>query len=307
MRYPGGKNGSGVYQRLISMMPPHDVYIELFAGSAAILRRKRPAALSYAFDLNPKTLVDLASHLPAEYFELFSDPYKYTSRTSWAIPGTDVVNLKIENEDAIKVLDSRLAAGRVFWGVNDPARTLIYADPPYLVESRRSKNPIYEFEMMDRPKHVELLDKLAAVPCMVMISGYRTPLYNRKLKAWRTEDIPTTNRAGQKVIETVWLNFPEPFELHDYEHVGKDFRDRWRIEKKARNWVRQLANMPALERYAILGRLNELKDLFGQSEDPAAALAAADIARKARRKVRESKSAVTPDPLLAAEPGELFE
>lgn len=303
MKYPGGKNGSGVYQRLISMIPPHDVYIELFAESAAILRRKRPAAKSYAFDLDPKTVAELCRHLPPEYFELIeadADVAQYRE------PGSPAgSNLFIERADGLAALDM-FAAGRVFWGVNDPARTIIYADPPYLIESRRSKNPIYEFEMMDRPKHVELLDKLAAVPCMVMISGYRTPLYNRKLKAWRTEDIPTTNRAGQKVIETVWLNFPEPFELHDYEHVGKDFRERWRIEKKARNWVRQLAAMPPHERYAILGRLNELKSIFATSEEPAAALAAAEIARKARRKVRESKPAVTPDPLLSAEPGDLF-
>jgi DNA adenine methylase len=290
------------------MMPPHDVYIELFAGSAAILRRKRPAARSFAYDLNVKTLADLASHLPAEYFEAFQDA-RFSDLTPWtefAEPGLDRINLTLYRADALAALD-RYAAGQIFWGLNDPARALIYADPPYLAESRKSKKPIYDFEMLERSKHIELLDKLAAVPCMVMISGYENPLYNRKLKAWRKETIPTVNRAGERVIETVWLNFPEPYELHDYEHVGKDFRDRWRIEKKARNWVRQLANMPALERYAILGRLNELKELFATTEDPAAALAAAEIARKARRKVRESKPAVTPDPLSSAEPGELFE
>ena len=30
--YPGGKSGSGVYQKLINLMPPHDVHIEPFLG-----------------------------------------------------------------------------------------------------------------------------------------------------------------------------------------------------------------------------------------------------------------------------------
>ena len=38
MRYPGGKNNSGSYQQIISEIPLCDIYIELFAGSAAVWR-----------------------------------------------------------------------------------------------------------------------------------------------------------------------------------------------------------------------------------------------------------------------------
>ncbi len=41
--YPGGKAGSGVYQKIINQIPPHNVYIEPFLGGGAILRFKRPA------------------------------------------------------------------------------------------------------------------------------------------------------------------------------------------------------------------------------------------------------------------------
>ncbi|HXJ73601.1 MAG TPA: hypothetical protein VNM37_12130, partial [Candidatus Dormibacteraeota bacterium] len=51
MSYPGGKNGAGVYQRIISMMPPHQVYIEPFLGGGAIARLKRPAPVNIAMDL----------------------------------------------------------------------------------------------------------------------------------------------------------------------------------------------------------------------------------------------------------------
>jgi DNA adenine methylase len=57
--YPGGKNGAGVFQRIISQMPPHDVYIEPFLGGGAVLRLKRPAALSIGIDRD-RAALDLA-------------------------------------------------------------------------------------------------------------------------------------------------------------------------------------------------------------------------------------------------------
>ena len=32
MSYPGGKNGAGVYQKIINLMPPHDRYFEPLGG-----------------------------------------------------------------------------------------------------------------------------------------------------------------------------------------------------------------------------------------------------------------------------------
>ena len=51
MRYPGGKNHTGTFQKIINLMPPHRVYIEPFLGSGAILRLKKPAAVSIGVDL----------------------------------------------------------------------------------------------------------------------------------------------------------------------------------------------------------------------------------------------------------------
>lgn len=51
MPYIGGKSQSGVYQRIINLIPPHGVYIEPFLGSGAILRLKKPApVISYGVD-----------------------------------------------------------------------------------------------------------------------------------------------------------------------------------------------------------------------------------------------------------------
>lgn len=45
MPYLGGKSQAGTYQRIINLIPPHDVYIEPFLGGGAIARLKRPARL----------------------------------------------------------------------------------------------------------------------------------------------------------------------------------------------------------------------------------------------------------------------
>src|SRR5919198_2325026 len=56
MTYPGGKNAPGVYQTIINHMPPHEVYIEPFLGSGAILRLKRPARVNIGIDADPQAI-----------------------------------------------------------------------------------------------------------------------------------------------------------------------------------------------------------------------------------------------------------
>lgn len=53
MIYPGGKNGYGMYQKIINQIPRHDKYIELFLGSGSILRHKRPAQQNTGVDIDP--------------------------------------------------------------------------------------------------------------------------------------------------------------------------------------------------------------------------------------------------------------
>jgi DNA adenine methylase len=303
MKYNGGKNGSGVYQRLICMIPPHDVYVELFLGSGAILRRKRPAEImSYGYELNPAAIAELAAHIPAE----FGTVEYHVGGFFASSPIGEKATLYIDNSDGLAALRNIYCAESAFWLTQDPARTVIYADPPYLLETRKSKAAIYQFEMFDRAQHTEFLDLAAACPAKVLISAYENALYNRKLRHWRREQIPTTNRAGRRTIETVYMNFPEPFELHDFQYVGADHRERWRITKKLRRWEQNFRNMPALERYAILGRLNEIRAEFGQHEIERDTSAANRRKRIARRRQREQNPRPTPDPALRSIEQELF-
>ena len=53
------------------------------------------------------------------------------------------------------------------------------------------------------------------------------------------------------------MNYPEPFELHDYSYLGDNFRERERIKRKKDRWVLRLEQMPTLERFAILSIIEE--------------------------------------------------
>lgn len=44
MSYLGSKAASGVYQKIIAEMPPHDTYIETHLGGGAVMLRKPCAA-----------------------------------------------------------------------------------------------------------------------------------------------------------------------------------------------------------------------------------------------------------------------
>ena len=55
-------------------------------------------------------------------------------------------------------------------------KELIYCDPPYLRETRKKHYSIYKYEY-SVAQHIELLNVIKSIPCMVMISGYESSLY----------------------------------------------------------------------------------------------------------------------------------
>jgi site-specific DNA-adenine methylase len=78
MRYIGGKNQAGTWKRIVALFPPHRVYIEPFLGSGAVLRGKRPAAVSIGVDLatpNP-ALIELCDFHKGDGIS-FLERYKF--------------------------------------------------------------------------------------------------------------------------------------------------------------------------------------------------------------------------------------
>jgi len=235
MTYPGGKGGSGVAQQIINQIPPHRVYIEAFLGSGTILRTKLPASSSIGIDSD------------AAVISQWGSPIDENSVTApWIIPPGTIVR----NCDAISFLSGYDWQGDEF----------VYCDPPYLFDVRSTKRQMYNAEFGDVVEHEQLLDVLTELPCMVMISGYFSKLYEKRLQDWRTINFKTIDRAGNIKTEWLWMNYSQPQALHDYRFLGQNFRERERITRIRKRWVARIQRMDPLERLMLSAAIAESSD-----------------------------------------------
>lgn len=101
--------------------------------------------------------------------------------------------VQIENRPAVELI-------RRF----DYPNVLIYADPPYMLDTRHGKQ--YCCEMEDRD-HEELLEVLLEHQGPVILSGYDSPLYNDRLKGWHREETVSYTQVRSKKKEILWMNF----------------------------------------------------------------------------------------------------
>lgn len=122
---------------------------------------------------------------------------------------------------------------------------LVYADPPYLTQTRR-RHRVYRYEYSDE-QHASLLDLLRQLPCMVIVSGYDNPFYNEQLVGWKKLTFPAMTHAGLRE-ETAWMNFDQPVVLHDGRYIGKSFHDRLTIQRRQRRLRDRISRLPAIER-----------------------------------------------------------
>lgn len=122
----------------------------------------------------------------------------------------------IECRDAVDCL--------TYW---DTPATLHYVDPPYVAATRvKGSRGAYRHEMTDED-HRRLLACLVDLKGAVVLSGYRSPLYDEALAGWRRIDIPTACHAAGRTrtsklrgkgavlkhaarVESVWLSPNHP-------------------------------------------------------------------------------------------------
>lgn len=222
-RYPGGKNGAGVFQTIINAMPRHRRYVEAFAGSAAVFRHKLPA--------------------PAGSILIERDEDQAGQLRQLASPGVTILQ-----GDALQLL----ASPDLALGDGD----FVYLDPPYHPGARRDP-AIYRHEL-DAAAHRHLVGSL--LPALTdrrvlwALSGYRHADYDeaRARHGWHRLDYQAMTHRGP-VIESLWTNYdPAAVQLHDYRHLGRDFRERERIGRKVRRWASKLEKLPQREREAIM-------------------------------------------------------
>lgn len=227
MGYLGSKAASGAYQAIISQMPPHDTYIETHLGSGAVMFHKPLAARTIGIDVDSNAFL--------------------LTRGRWIEKGMTPPKLNLYHGDAVGFLQRELVGG----AFSKHGRVLIYADPPYLPETRTSRARYrHEYTVDD---HRRLIDVLRTVPANVMISGYPSALYDELLGDWRSIQFQVMTRGGPRT-EQLWMNFAEG---HAYSHAfaGENYIERQRIKRKAERWANNYAALPAAERTAILAAL----------------------------------------------------
>lgn len=132
-------------------------------------------------------------------------------------------------------------------------RVLIYADPPYLHETRTS-NKRYRYEYSNRD-HRRLIAALRAAPASVMLSGYPSKLYDALLSDWRSVEFQVMTHGGP-ATEKLWMNF-RANGAHWATFAGTDSTDRQRIKRKAARWAKNYRALPPAERTAVLAALME--------------------------------------------------
>ena len=217
------------FQHVINVMPPHDRYIETHLGSGAIIRRKRPASSNIGIEID-ESVVDTWRRAPVD--------------------GVQVIL-----GDAIAVLAS----------LGPKASDLIYADPPFMPGTRKARCYRHEYGVDD---HERLLDALVASPAHVVISGYRSALYDDRLTTWHRTDYRCRTRRGW-ALESLWTNFSPGPTLHDYSYIGRDFRERERLRRRIRALTAHLARVSQIERNAALAALDAPPDGGTQRTGPA--------------------------------------
>lgn len=99
---------------------------------------------------------------------------------------------QIENQNAITLIERY-----------NRADCLIYADPPYLLETRTKRH--YAKEMNDK-EHGKLLKALMQHSGPVLLSGYDNDFYNSTLVGWTKVKKTSFTDAANKKEEILWLN-----------------------------------------------------------------------------------------------------
>lgn len=101
----------------------------------------------------------------------------------------------IVNRDALAIIRRML-------GVSE---CLIYFDPPYTVDQRTRKNGYGEYEVT-KDWHIETAALLNQHAGPVVVSGYRSPLYDGLYDGWRRVERSFQANSGAIRVESLWLN-----------------------------------------------------------------------------------------------------
>jgi len=231
--YFGGKGGAGVVHNIINQLPQHDVFISGFLGQCAVMRYKSPAYTNIGIDIDLQVVADWQHAVQSP---------------EWG-------------SNSLEIIQGNFLA--LLWSLTSGMLTdkdaLLYLDPPYLHETRFGHNR-YKYEMQPGD-HEQLLARVCDTSCMVAISCYDNPVYQRYLEGWRKIHFNAQTRGGVRV-ETLYMNYdePKPWDLHDTRFIGKDFRCREKAKRRVDTIIRKINRLSPEERAILDRKMNEISD-----------------------------------------------
>lgn len=225
--YPGNKSSLSILPRLINLMPKCKLFVDLFAGSGIIVKSVydagRDSEMKFiANDIDFKVVKILIRQLPGNIVKI--------------------------NCDFRNILDSLDLLVKIGYVCRD--EIFIYADPPYVISSRK-RLKIYLHEMQDYD-HVQMFRALKEYGFKTMISGYDSKLYQELFKGWYTRDFKVSTHSGT-AIEKVWMNYDiTTAELVTYDYAGHNFIQRQQYKRKRQRFLKKIMELPKIEREMLL-------------------------------------------------------
>ena len=254
--YYGGK--THLAPKIAALLPPHDHYVEPFAGGLSVLLAKEPSLAETVNDLDgdlvtfwrvlrdqPEELERVCSLTPHSVDELVlaidrngvpdlevarrvfvvltqgRDHSLKTPRASnWrrtvkaarvgplpnelsrqaariSSAAERMIGVSIENDDAINIIRRY---GR------EPS-VCIYADPPYLGETRGDGG--YGIDQKEEEFHREFAAACKEAKSSVVISGYDSALYAELFAGWERMEMTTLpTQSNDRKMEVLWSNRP---------------------------------------------------------------------------------------------------
>jgi DNA adenine methylase len=165
-------------------------YMGYGSDSAALKPARRGFRISTGFRANSNR----SGAVPARYWSNYPDALRLVIER--------LRDVTIESRPAVELMQQ-----------HDSEQTLHYVDPPYLPETRQLTfranghgfKPMYRHEL-DRGGHVELLQVLRELKGMVVLSGYRSALYDETLPDWLSVERPAFADGAEERTEVLWIN-----------------------------------------------------------------------------------------------------
>lgn len=219
--YFGGKGGNGTYQNIINEIPKCNIYVECMVGGGSIFKNLELPDITVINDIDPGVI----------------EKYNCIGH------GNDI---RVYNEDYRKVCN-----------LYDGSDTVIYFDPPYHFDTRKSKQKRYflEWDTMD---HIAFLDYVSSLKSKIIISHYPFFLYDNYLQSWRTKEFLSMTRKGQ-VLEKIYMNFDTPLLLQDYRYIGDNFIDRQRIKRQNQRILNKISSLPHHQKNLLYKQISMLQ------------------------------------------------